>query len=163
MINIGSFYTISIPYSAYSRLTQKLEIEDNHKSYANFRTKGRDFEGVNKMKLMKDTREISYDIGTFSIKSSTYWISKCRDLSQKKIVRYTGISCSEIQLTDIQQLTTNSYKIKIDNKILTNVKFQHKNRNNTKVRNFVILLFSNLMAINPVQHCSESHNYNENK
>ncbi|RKU27298.1 hypothetical protein C6497_11135 [Candidatus Poribacteria bacterium] len=81
---------------------------------------------------MKDIHEKSNGIVTFSIKSSTFWIRKYIDVSQKKTVRYTVNPCAVIQLTDIKQLTTISYNLIIANTILTYVKIQLKNRNNTK-------------------------------
>ncbi|RKU31104.1 hypothetical protein C6497_02905 [Candidatus Poribacteria bacterium] len=84
---------------------------------------------------MKDNYAKCYDIVTFSIKFNTFWIRKYIDMSQKKTLRYTVKPCSEIQLTDNQQLTTISYKLIIANIILTYVKNQIKNRNNTKSEN----------------------------
>ncbi len=60
---------------------------------------------------MKDIHEKSYDIVTFSIKSSTFWIRKCIELSQKKTVRYPVNLWAEIPLTDIHQPTINSNKL----------------------------------------------------
>ncbi|RKU28685.1 hypothetical protein C6497_07950 [Candidatus Poribacteria bacterium] len=81
---------------------------------------------------MKNIHEKCYDIVTFSIKFSTFWITKYIDISQKNTVRYTVNLCAVIQLTDIQQPTSIGYKLIITNTILTYVKIQIKNKNNTK-------------------------------
>ena len=78
------------------------------------------------------------------------------------------VNCVMINYEDISKLIKNGNSIQliIANNILTYVKEKHKNRNkrnNTKVRNFVILLFANFSSINPVQNWSESHNYGEIK
>ena len=84
---------------------------------------------------MKYIHEKSYDILTFSIKSKTFWIRKCIDISEKKTVRYPVNPCPEIQLTDNQQPIINNYKLIFANIKLTNVKIRRRNRNNTIMRN----------------------------
>ena len=178
MIKIGQFYTITLPYSVYSKLTQnrvfkffkflknhlflairyqhRARLTAKHFKFGDFKNRLKKLEKL-KMKLMKDIHEKSYNIVTFSINSSPFWFRKCRDRSQKKTVIYQVNPYSEIPLTDNQQLTTINKQLIIANNILTYVKTKHKNRNkrnNTKVRNFVILLFSNFRAINPVQYWS---------
>ncbi|RKU30268.1 hypothetical protein C6497_04715 [Candidatus Poribacteria bacterium] len=59
---------------------------------------------------------------------------------------------------NIYELTTNNCQRNINN--CENLPHQQKSHKN---ENSEILLFSNSMAINPVQHCSESHNFTENK
>ena len=79
MINIRQFYTILLPYSVYSRLPQKqIKGTINPTRITELRTEI--FEGVSKMKLMKDFHKEGYYIVTFSIKSSTFWIRKWRVL-----------------------------------------------------------------------------------
>ena len=67
-------------------------------------------------------------------------------------------------MKDFHEKSYDSVTFSIINNILTNVKFWHRKRNqrnDTKMRNFVILLSSIFKAVNPVQYWSDSHNYTE--
>ncbi|RKU28979.1 hypothetical protein C6497_07225 [Candidatus Poribacteria bacterium] len=117
------------------------------------------------MKRIKDIIEKSFDIVTFTIESSTLWIRKCIDILQIKTVRFPENPCSEIPLTDNQlptinnnKLTTNKYQ-----QYINTCENMSQNRKNTKMRKFIILLFSKLIAINLVQYWSNSYNFTENK
>ena len=72
---------------------------------------------------------------------------------------------AEIPLTDIHQLTINSYKLTTTNyqHFINNCEHWSKNknqRNNTKMRK--LENFNFYEATNPVQYWVESHNYTEN-
>ena len=71
--------------------------------------------GTHKSYKMKDIQAKSYDIVTYSIKSSRFQIRNYNNISQKKTLRYPANPCSEIQLTDIQQPTIYKYEIKTTN------------------------------------------------
>ncbi|RKU27139.1 hypothetical protein C6497_11960 [Candidatus Poribacteria bacterium] len=112
---------------------------------------------------MKYIHEKSYDIVTFSIKSRTFWIRKCIDISEKKTVRYPVNPCPKIQLTDNQQPIINNYELIFAKIELTSVIIRCQNRNNTKMRKLEILLFHIFKTINTVQYWTERYNYTENK
>ncbi|RKU31683.1 hypothetical protein C6497_01305 [Candidatus Poribacteria bacterium] len=64
---------------------------------------------------MKHIYEKRSDIETISIESSTFWIRKYIDISQKEIVRYTVKPCSEIPLSENQQSPINNHKLTAQN------------------------------------------------
>ena len=67
-----------------------------------------------------------------------------------------------IRLTqEHNQLTVMNYQLTIINNC-ENLAQKRNQRNNTKMRNFVILLFPIYRTTNPVQHWYESHNFTEN-